>query len=142
VLSIPTGTETALGSGKWGVGPTGVALFARNGFTLGVLVNQIWSFEGPSDRDNVSTLFMQPFTAYTLKIALSFTLQTETTYDWLNQQWTVPIALGLSQVIKFGKLPVSIGVFGRVWVTGPANAPDWGIRVPITFVLPGIGSKE
>jgi hypothetical protein len=137
---IPTATSESLGSGKWGVGPTAVALYAHSGITLGILTNQIWSFAGGKSRSTVSSTLLQPFAAYTFKIALTINLQTETSYDWIANQWTVPLQFGLSQVIQFGKLPVSIGVLGRVWLTGPASAPEWGIRVPITFVLPAIGS--
>jgi hypothetical protein len=140
VFSIPTGTSSDLGSGKWGMGPTGVALFSSSGFTLGVLTNQIWSFAGPSDRSSVSKMLLQPFTAYTFKSAFAIKLQTETNYDWENEQWTVPVELGVSQTVKLGKLHVSFSVAGRVWVEGPSTAPDWGVRVPITFVLPGFSS--
>jgi hypothetical protein len=140
VFSIPTGTSSQLGSGKWGIGPTGVALYSHSGLTLGLLTNQIWSFAGPSDRNSVSKLLLQPFIAYTLKIALTFKLQTESNYDWLSEQWTVPLELGLSQTVKLGTLHLSIGVTGRLWVEGPSSAPDWGIQVPLTFVLPAFKS--
>ena len=139
VFSIPTGTSSDLGSGKWGIGPTGVALYSKSGFTIGLLTNQIWSFAGPSDRSSVSQLLLQPFIAYTFKIAFAIKLQTETNYDWENEQWTVPLELGVSQTVAFGKLHVSFSVAGRVWVEGPSTAPDWAIRVPITFVLPDFG---
>jgi len=37
-------------------------------------------------------------------------------------------------------VPVSVGPFGRYWLEGSETAPDWSIRVPITFVLPGFDS--
>ena len=46
VFLWPTATDSALGSGKWGAGPTVVALRQEHGFTYGVLANQIWSYAG------------------------------------------------------------------------------------------------
>src|SRR5262245_9612524 len=40
---FPTATDTALGSGKWGIGPTGVALQQSGPWTYGLLANHIWS---------------------------------------------------------------------------------------------------
>src|SRR5271166_874553 len=38
----PTATSDYLGGGKWGAGPTIVALQQTHGFTYGILANQIW----------------------------------------------------------------------------------------------------
>ncbi len=46
VVYYPTATDSALGAGKWGAGPTIVALRQEHGFTYGILANQIWSFAG------------------------------------------------------------------------------------------------
>jgi hypothetical protein len=138
VFLLPIATDDRLGTDKWGIGPTVIALVQLHGWTAGALVNHIWSFAGDSDRGDIDTTFMQPFVSYTLPSGLSFTTQTETSYDWETDQWTVPLALGAAQVLKLGKLPVSVGVFGRYWVEGAVSSPDWSIRVPITFVLPAL----
>src|SRR5450631_4378257 len=64
---VPIATNTALGTGKFGIGPTAVILKQANGFTYGALVNQVWSVAGASDRANVSQLFAQPFFTYNWK---------------------------------------------------------------------------
>jgi hypothetical protein len=141
VLLLPTATNERLGTGKWGAGPTLVALVQAHGWTAGALFNHIWSFAGDDARRPVSNSFMQPFVSYTWKFGFSVTAQTETTYDWEAKQWTIPVALGVSQVVRFGPLPVSFGLFGRYWADGNDAAPNWAIRVPITFVLPSLASK-
>ncbi|MGH9894008.1 MAG: hypothetical protein ACREA0_18915 [bacterium] len=35
------------------------------------------------------------------------------TYDWENNQWTVPINASGSQLLKLGKLPVQFNLGGR-----------------------------
>lgn len=47
VFLLPTATDDLLGSKKWGVGPSGLALRqTKGGLTYGVLFNHIWSFAG------------------------------------------------------------------------------------------------
>jgi hypothetical protein len=140
VLLLPTGTHTLLTSGKWGAGPTAVALIQREGFTFGALANHIWSFAG-DNRPNVNSTYMQPFVAYTTKQATTFTLSTETTYNWTAQQWTVPIIGQVSQVLKIGDQPLSIGAGAVRWIdTQPAGVPQgphgWGARVTLTLLFP------
>ena len=47
---VPIATDTYLGTGKFGIGPTAVVLKQVNGFTYGALANQIWSVAGQGDR--------------------------------------------------------------------------------------------
>ena len=56
--------------------------------------------------------------------------------DWHNGQWTVPINLTISQLIKVGKLPVQLTIAGNVYAEGPEAAPDWGIRFVVTPLFP------
>jgi hypothetical protein len=101
-LAFPTATREILGSGKWGLGPSIVVLRQHHGWTYGALVYQVWSFAGDSARDDVSYTFLQPFLSYTTKTSTSFTVNTESTYDWEHEHWTVPINFMVSQVFKIG----------------------------------------
>jgi hypothetical protein len=99
----PSATDAFLGSEKFGAGPTGLPLKQTGGWTYGLLFNHMWSYGGDEQRDYVSATFLQPFISYTTKT--TFGLNTESTYDWHNSQWTVPINLSISQLLKFGKMP-------------------------------------
>lgn len=136
VFLYPSATQDLLGAEKWGVGPTLVALKQTNGWTVGVLANQIWSVAGNSDRDNISAMFLQPFVSYTTRTHTSFTLNTESTYNWETSEWAVPINLMVAQVLKIGKQPVSIQLGGRYYAEGPSGAPDWGLRLAFTLLYP------
>jgi hypothetical protein len=46
---------------------------------------------GEDDRAEVSSTFVQPFIAYTTADAWTFTLNTESSYNWETDEWTVPI---------------------------------------------------
>ena len=135
-LLIPTASDDVLGTGKWAAGPTAVVLKQENGWTLGALGNHLWSYAGDSDRSEVNATYLQPFLAYTTKTYTTLTLNTESTYDWNDSQWTVPINLVASQLVKIGKLPISFGLGYRDYVEAPDGGPDWGLRFVITFLFP------
>lgn len=136
VFLYPTATHPFLGGEKWGVGPTLVALKQSGGWTAGVLANHIWSFAGDDERSDINATFVQPFLSYTTKMHTTVTLNTESTYDWNDSQWTVPVNLMLSQVLKIGNQPVSVGLGGRYYAEGPSGAPEWGLRLIFTLLFP------
>jgi len=136
VFYYPTATNDLLGSGQWGLGPTFVGLVQKGGWTVGVLANQIWSLEHHDSRADVNSLFLQPFVSYTTKTHTTFSLNTESTYNWDDSQWTVPINLAVAQILKLGKQPVQIQLGGRYYADGPSGAPDWGMRLTFTLLFP------
>jgi hypothetical protein len=133
---IPTATDDVLGTEKFGIGPTALILQQNHGWTYGALVNHIWSVAGDDDRDDVSATFLQPFLSYTTPKATTFGINTESTYDWEHYQWTVPINLFVSQLVKFGPQPVSFTAGVRYYVESPDGGPEWGLRFVVTFLFP------
>lgn len=136
VFLLPTATDDLLGAEKWGAGPTAVVLKQQNGWTYGALANHIWSFAGEGSRQDVSATYLQPFLSYTTRTRTTFTFNTESTYDWENSQWTVPLNLMVAQLVKIGKLPVQFQVGGRYYAECPSDGPDWGLRFAVTFLFP------
>lgn len=136
VFLLPTATDDLLGADKWGIGPTLVALKQQKGWTYGFLTNHIWSVGG-SGRQDISNTFIQPFVSYTNDNAYTFSLQSETTYDWKSEQWSVPINAAVSKVTLLGKQPVSIQGGVRYWADSPESGPEgWGFRVAFTLLYP------
>jgi hypothetical protein len=137
-FGIPTATDSLLGSGKLSVGPTAVGLWQGLGWTVGALANHLWSVTGDDDEPDVSSTFLQPFIAYTTKNAWTFTLNTESTYDWENEEWSVPINFVVSKLVKFDKLPVQFFAGARYWADTPdgVGPTGWGARAGFTFLLP------
>jgi hypothetical protein len=136
IIQLPTATDDLLGSEKWGAGPSAIFLRQEKGWTVGALVNHLWSFAGEDSRQDISATFLQPFVNYTTKRHTTFGFNTESTYDWENEQWTVPFNLFVTQLVKLGKLPVSFQVGGRYYAEKPSGGPDWGLRLGVTFVFP------
>jgi hypothetical protein len=136
VFLFPSASDDALGSRKWGAGPTAVLLKQDSGFTYGLLFNHLWSFAGESERADVSATFLQPFLSYTTKSFTTFGLNTESTYDWQNSQWTVPINLSVTQLLKIGGQPLTLQLGYRYYAEKPKDGPDWGLRFVVTFLFP------
>jgi hypothetical protein len=136
VMLYPSATDSLLGTERWGAGPTFLVLKQVGGWTYGALLNHIWSYAGDDHRDYVSSTFVQPFISYTTKTKTTFGLNTESTYDWHNSQWTVPINLSVSQLVKLGKMPVQFALGAKYYAGGPSGAPDWGIRFVVTPLFP------
>ncbi|WP_343550403.1 hypothetical protein [Pantoea sp.] len=138
VLLLPTGSESVLSGRKWGAGPTGVVLKQSGPWTFGTLANHIWDYAGQNDRKHVNATFIQPFLSYTTADAISYGLNTESTYDWTQSEWSVPINLTVSKVTKIGDQVVQFGGGLRYWAHTPDNVgpEDWGIRFNVTLLFP------
>ena len=136
VLLLPTATEDAFKSKQWGLGPTAVALRQQDGWTYGALANHIWGVNNPSDREKVSATFLQPFVAHTTPTAVTYTLLTESTYDWKSEQWTVPIIAAVSKLTSIGDQKVTFQIGARYYAEAPDGGPDWGLRFTAFFLFP------
>ena len=137
VLLLPTGSDDLLSAKKWGLGPTAVLLKQDHGWTYGALANHIWSVAGDSARSDISATFLQPFVAYTTPTAWTYTVDTESTYDWNSKQWSVPFNLLVSKVTKIDSQLISVGAGVRYWADGPEGGPHgWGFRLVVTLLFP------
>jgi hypothetical protein len=137
VFLYPTASDELLGGGKWGVGPTALALKQAKGWTVGLLTNHISSFAGDEQRADISTTFIQPFLSYVTRSKTTLGLNAESTYDWEGEQWMVPLNLTVAQLVKVGKLPASVVIGARYWANVPEGGPeDLCYRAGITFLFP------
>ena len=138
VISFPSTSEPTLGSGKWSVGPTIVALQQSGPWTVGALWNQVWSVGGNEARQDVSQMFLQPFASYTTRSLWTITLQSETIANWKaeDKKWTVPVNLMFSKLSSFGPFPASYPFGFGFYAAHPDTGPTWKLRGAITLLLP------
>jgi|GEM_PF-546671 len=137
VVLVPTATNGFLGSKQLGLGPTVVVLKQQGPWTIGMLWNHIWRVAGGSGRPNVNADFFQPFLNYSTKDGWSYALNTESTYDWTGNHWSVPIHGQVSKIVRFGRQPVSFGGAIRCWATTPSGGPEGcGLRIVVTALFP------
>ncbi|MEW6995663.1 transporter [Colwelliaceae bacterium MEBiC 14330] len=137
VILLPTGSDDMLTVDKLGLGPTAVALKQQGPWTYGALANHIWSVGGKSNSADVNATFFQPFLVYTTKTATTFSLNTESTYDWESKQLALPINLTATQMVKIGGQLISVGGGIRYWAKSTDNGPEGlGVRLMFTMLFP------
>jgi hypothetical protein len=137
-FTFPTATSSELGTGKWQIGPSAVALTIQGPWVTGALINQQWSFAGWGSRD-VSLMLLQPFANLNLKHGWYFTSAPIMTADWRarkGDRWTVPLGGGAGKLFKLGKLPVNTSLQAYANVEKPANGADWQLRFQVQFLFP------
>ncbi len=76
------------------------------------------------------------FASYTTKTFTSFGINTDSSCDWSDSRWTVPINVFVQQLLKVGKQPIALQIGGRYYAEGPSGAPDWGLRFQLSFLFP------
>ena len=137
VVQLPAATNNALGTERFGVGPSVVALTQPGKWTLGALFNQIWSTSGAADRDDINTTYLQPFANYNLGSGLSVGVSIEASANWeADETWTAPLLFNVSKVTLLGKRPVSFAVAAGPTIANPDGGASWRFRLAATFLFP------
>ncbi len=139
VFQLPTATDTYLGQGKLGVGPTFVGLTQPGPWTFGALVNNVWSVAGSGGRPDVNQMTLQYFLNYNLKRGWYVGSQPIITANWQatnGGRWVVPFGAGIGRVMRLGMQPVNVqlGFYGNA--IHPVNASPWNIRMQFTLLFP------
>lgn len=147
-LSAPV-SDVPLSSGKWTLGPALVGVYTKGPWVVGGLVNNMWSFAGDEDRNDVNKMLIQPFINYNLPKGWYISISPIITADWENenQGWTVPIGAGIGRVFRVGKQPINMSVHGyynavKPEIGGEELMGDWTIRTQIQFLIPASGKKK
>jgi hypothetical protein len=137
VFLLPVATDSLLASKKFGIGPTGVILGQIKGWTIGALVNQIWSVAGNKDRPDVNQMFVQPFVSYNWKSGAGIGINAEMTQNWRANTTSVFINPVISGVTKLGKQTIQLVIGPRIQVAAPSGSKaDFGVRAALIFVFP------
>ena len=137
-LLIPTATNDTLGTEKFGLGPSVVALMQPGKWTVGALWNQIWSVDGANDRRAVNQMYLQPFANYNLGegLAVGGSMEASTNWDADDERWTSYLLFSVSKVTLLGKRPVSFMAAAGPAVSHPTGRADWRLRFVATFLFP------
>jgi hypothetical protein len=134
---VPTATNDLLATKTFGAGPTAVILKQTNGWTIGALINQIWSVAVSEDRPDVNQMFLQPFVGFNWKSGAGFVINSEMTKNWEGDTFTAFINPTFNGITKFGKQIVQLQVGPRVQVAAAeGNKADFGVRASFVLVFP------
>jgi hypothetical protein len=144
-IVLPTATNPFLGQGKWSIGPSVVVLTQPGKWTLGGLVNNVFSVAGQSRRPDVNQMLFQYFINYNLKKGYYITWQPTLTADWEatnGGRWVVPFGGGVGRIMKLGFQPVNLTAQFYVNAVHPAGASPWGMRLQIAFLFPKLSKEQ
>jgi len=138
---VPTASDDVLGTGKFSIGPALVLLVQPKKWTLGVLVNNLWSVAGPSSRPDVNSMTFQYFINYNLKKGYYITIQPIINANWnapSGNVWLVPFGGGIGRIMRLGFQPVNVSVqaYGNVKRPDVAPSPTWQLKFTIAFLFP------
>ena len=126
-LTAPTATKDELGTEKWSAGFANVLFNAESKrFQYGYLLTWQASFAGDSDRSDVNVAAFQPFAFYQLGGGTYLRAAPIWVYNLENDDYSVPLGLGIGQVIKRGKTVYNVFVEPQFSIAdrGPGQ-PEW-----------------
>jgi hypothetical protein len=150
-IILPTATSTALGQGKLSFGPSAVALVQPGHWTIGALVNNVFSVAGSPHRPYVNQMLLQYFINYNLKKGWYLTSAPIITANWRSKGsgeastgndttsgsvWTVPVGGGAGRIMRLGYQPVNLSVNFYGNAVHPPGASSWGMRIQIALLYP------
>jgi len=138
---FPTATDNVLGTGKFSMGPSVVALVQPGKWTFGVLVSNLFSVAGPSDRADVNSFTLQYFINYNLKKGYYLTSAPINSANWnapSGNVWLVPVGGGIGRIMRLGFQPVNVSIqaYGNVKRPDTFPAPTWQLKFQIAFLYP------
>jgi hypothetical protein len=140
VFGLPTASNPeVLGSGRWGLGPSGVVFIQAGKWTMGGVVSNTWSFAGDDDRSDYNRFVAQWFLNYNFGGGWALGTAPIITGDWKadpDQRWTVPWGLQISKVTRLGAQPVNL-LLGYYWNSKhPDGGADRQVRFQVNFMFP------
>lgn len=128
-LTLPTATEDELGSEKWSAGFANVLFNASSPkFQYGYLLTWQASFAGDDDRASVNVGALQPFAFYQLGHGTYLRAAPIWSYNFQNDDYSVPLGVGIGQVLKKGNTVFNMFAEPQFSVAdrGPGQ-PEWQI---------------
>ncbi len=139
VISFPTATDDALGSGEVSLGPSVVLLSMSGKWVYGMLINNLWSVTDNRDSSDVNQMLLQYFINYNLPNSWYLSSAPIITADWeatSDNVWTVPFGMAVGKIFRIGKLPLNCQVGAFYNVVTPEFGADWSTRIQIQLLFP------
>ena len=139
IFVFPTASDEKLGTEKWSAGPSAVALTIQGPWLYGALINNVWSFAGDDDRENVNAMLIQPFVNYNLPEGWYLTSSPIITANWeadSDNTWLVPVGGGVGKIFRIGNQPMNALIQAFYNVEKPAVVGDWTLRFQLQFLFP------
>jgi hypothetical protein len=139
-IGLPTATQDSLGSGKWLVGFSALALLTvEKKLAVGAFISNFWSVAGDSGRPDVNRMLLEPILRYQINNGWFVYSTPVVTANWEasgNERWTIPLGGGLGRTFRVGNQVVQAQ--GAVYrnVFKPTYGADWSFQAKFTLLFP------
>jgi hypothetical protein len=97
------------------------------------------SFAGNRERGSVNQTYIEPEISYNFESGWYADLDPPITYDWTADTanaWLIPIGADIGKAFKIGSQDLSLQVGAYYLLKRPDGAPQWIMRVSVTFLFP------
>lgn len=141
IFVFPTATDQTTGEGKWQAGPAAAAAVKLRRSLAGVVFQNPISFAGHKDRDNVSSMILQPFVTYQLGKGWFIRSQPQIIFGWRTGKKVLPLDLGVGRTFKIGRQTVNCYVEPFWNFSSSGHPPQYGIAAGISFLYPNFWKK-
>jgi hypothetical protein len=153
---IPTATSTQTGQGKFSLGPSVVLLVQPGHWTVGALINNVFSVAGSTHRPDVNQMVLQYFVNYNLKKGWYITTSPIVTANWNStgsgeaatgndttggNTWTLPFGGGVGRIMRLGFQPVNISATFYGNAIHPQGGSPWNMRLQFSLLYPKMPKK-
>ena len=147
LFQFPTATDDALGTEQWSAGVAAVGLNVGAKWVYGALFTHTESFDGASDRDDVSISGLQYFVTRLLPNKWQVgtggpTITANWEADDSDDRWTVPIGVSVGKTFRVGKMPLQVIFETSYAVVHPDTFGErWNFRLLLKPVVPALIQK-
>lgn len=132
LLTIPTASADALGTGQWQAGLAAVVVHPTPARIFGALVQWQHSFAGDDDRPTAHSLTFQPFGIFNLPDGWYIRSTGIWTFDLENDRYYIPVGLGAGKVWKVG------GTLFNLFVEPQWSVAHSGDGLPLFTLFAGL----
>lgn len=136
---IPTATSTLLGQGKFSMGPSVLALSQPGHWTIGALINNVWSVAGSGSRPPVNEMQLQAFVTYQMKQGWYIATSPIIEANWRAMSgsvWLVPVGGGIGRVTRMGKQAINVTAQFYGNAAYPTGTSPWSMRLQFDLLFP------
>jgi hypothetical protein len=139
-IIFKTATDDRMGTGKWSIGPTLAMVTMPDPWVIGIVLRNLWSFAGDSERPNVNVFLIQPFLNYNFSDGWYLASTPAIAANWeadSRNRWTVPIGGGVGKVMFVrDEHPINVRLQSFYLIEKPDIGPDWSLQLNFRILFP------
>jgi hypothetical protein len=135
ITTLPTGTDSSLTTGQWTLGPEMIIGKLDPKYTLAFFPKHQWDVAGWGDTA-INVTALQPIFTYLPGGGWNIGTAPNITYNWENEQWTVPLHLTVGKTVMISGRPWKFAAELDYFVENSDTfAPEWMVSFNITPVV-------